>query len=448
MVRVSFSDLYETLGLCLVDDRSTLLLYSLLHGNPSFLEYCLVRQDLDTVMLPLMEMLYNAPGRTPNQIYILLIILLILSQDASFNANIHKLVVRGDIPWYKERMLRDTTLGSLLVVLLIRTVKYNLSKLRDVYLHTNCLAALANMAPHCQDTTAYASQRLVSLFDMLAKKYTRLADAAAAAGVDVYAPGAEGGVPSGGSAAEGVTEGAAGGDGGVDGGGGGGAGAGVGVAEMHIFGDFLRIVLEVINSTLTYALPKNPEVVYALLHRQELFEPFARHPRFSELVLNIKNVLTYFNRAMALEEEDKDDAGGRGSSGGATRGGVDAVYAAPAAAQQWTTERVMAVITAAAAKFRAESHVRVFQELRFTYEEEANPEEFFVPYVWSLVCAHSGVPWDPASIALLPAGDVAGMTGGGGGGGGGGDPLTPRQSFDATHASSAAGAPQRLDHTV
>jgi hypothetical protein len=33
-----------------------------------------------------------------------------------------------------------------LVVLLIRTVKYNLSKLRDVYLHTNCLASLANMA--------------------------------------------------------------------------------------------------------------------------------------------------------------------------------------------------------------------------------------------------------------------------------------------------------------
>jgi hypothetical protein len=57
------------------------------------------------------------------------------------------------------------------VVILIRTVKYNLSKLRDVYLHTNCLAALANMAPHVQQLNAYASQRLVSLFDMLARKY-------------------------------------------------------------------------------------------------------------------------------------------------------------------------------------------------------------------------------------------------------------------------------------
>lgn len=33
VIRVSYSDLYETLGLCLVDDRSTLLLYSLLHGG-------------------------------------------------------------------------------------------------------------------------------------------------------------------------------------------------------------------------------------------------------------------------------------------------------------------------------------------------------------------------------------------------------------------------------
>lgn len=29
-----------------------------------------------------------------------------------------------------------------------RTAHYNLAKLRDVYLHTNTLAALANLAPH------------------------------------------------------------------------------------------------------------------------------------------------------------------------------------------------------------------------------------------------------------------------------------------------------------
>ena len=109
----------------------------------------------------------------------LLIILLILSQDASFNVCIHKLVrnimtvleifsyhyyfsclkeyacqclryidthvsnawllmhqVLPSVPWYKERLLTQTTLGSLMVVILIRTVNYNLSKLR-VGLKTN-----------------------------------------------------------------------------------------------------------------------------------------------------------------------------------------------------------------------------------------------------------------------------------------------------------------------
>jgi hypothetical protein len=30
--------------------------------------------------------------------------------------------------------------------------------------------------------------------------------------------------------------------------------------ELHIYTDFLRIVLEIINAILTYALPRNPEV--------------------------------------------------------------------------------------------------------------------------------------------------------------------------------------------
>ena len=60
--------------------------------------------------------------------------------------------------------------GSLLVVLLLRTAHYNLAKLRDVYLHTNTLAALANLAPHAQGLSSHAAQRLVSLFDMLARR--------------------------------------------------------------------------------------------------------------------------------------------------------------------------------------------------------------------------------------------------------------------------------------
>ncbi|XP_076903061.1 uncharacterized protein LOC143558012 isoform X3 [Bidens hawaiensis] len=175
LVRLSFAHLFDTLGMCLADETTLLLLYALVHGNLVFLEYVLVRTDIDTLLMPLLETLYDASRRTSNQIYMVLIILLILSQDSSFNASIHKLILPS-VPWYQERLLNQTSLGSLMVIILIRTVKYNMSKMRDVYLHTNCLAALANMAPHVHRLSSYAAQRLVSLFDMLSRKYAKLAE--------------------------------------------------------------------------------------------------------------------------------------------------------------------------------------------------------------------------------------------------------------------------------
>ncbi|XP_040250606.2 uncharacterized protein [Aegilops tauschii subsp. strangulata] len=137
VVRLSFASLFDALGTCLKDESSVLLLYSLVHGNCDFQEYVLVRTDLDSLLMPIFEMLYDASRKTSNQIYMLLITLLILSQDSTFNASVHKL---------------------------------------DVYLHTNCLVILAIMGPHAHRLSAYASRRLVSLFDMLPRKYAKLAE--------------------------------------------------------------------------------------------------------------------------------------------------------------------------------------------------------------------------------------------------------------------------------
>lgn len=45
---------------------------------------------------------------------------------------------------------------------------------KDKYLHTNCLAALANMSAQFTALHPYVSQRLLSLFETLAKKHARL----------------------------------------------------------------------------------------------------------------------------------------------------------------------------------------------------------------------------------------------------------------------------------
>ncbi|KAI4317895.1 hypothetical protein L6164_025724 [Bauhinia variegata] len=342
-VKLPFALLFDTLGLCLADETAVLLLYSLLQGNSAFLEYVLVRTDVDTLLMPILEALYNASTRTANQIYMLLIILLILSQDSSFNASIHKLILPG-VPWYKERLLHQGSLGSLMVIILIRTVQYNLSKLRDVYLHTTCLATLANMAPHVHRLSAYASQRLVSLFDMLSRKYNKLAELR-----DNKLQIAKGSLIEGNSLVEDMS------------------------TELQIYTDFLRLVLEILNAILTYALPRNPEVVYAIMHRQEVFQPFRNHPRFNELLENIYTVLDFFNSRMDAQRVDGD----------------------------WSVDEVLQVIIVNCRSWRGEG-MKMFTQLRFTYEQESHPEEFFIPYVWQLVLSRCGFTFNPEAINLFP----------------------------------------------
>lgn len=43
-----------------------------------------------------------------------------------------------------------------------------------------------------------------------------------------------------------------------------------------------------------------------------------------------------------------------------------------------------------------------FPELKFKYVEEEQPEEFFIPYVWSLVYSSAaGLYWSPQDIQLF-----------------------------------------------
>ncbi|KAK6130247.1 hypothetical protein DH2020_036057 [Rehmannia glutinosa] len=216
LIRLPFASLFDTLGMCLANETSVLLLYSLVHGNSDFLEYVLVRTDLDTLLMPMLETLYNAPSRTSNHIYMVLVIFLILSQDSSFNASVHKL---------------------------------------DVYLHTNCLATLANMAPHVHRLSSYASQQLVSLFDMLSRKYNKLAE------IKNEKMNVENGDPRGDS-----------------------------LPEDPVISPFLDY--------------EQLQVVYSIIHRQEVFLPFKNHPRFSELLENIYTVLDFFNSRIDAQKVD------------------------------------------------------------------------------------------------------------------------------------------------
>ena len=336
VAKVSFTELYETFGRALTNDISVLLFYSCILGASDFCEYCLNNDNVEVVVMPLLEMLYQASARTQNQIYMILIVLLIMSQGEIFNANVHKIQIPQQISWYKERILTKTTLGSLIIIVLTRTVRFNMAKLRDVYLHTNCFAALANMAPHFRDVSAYAAQRLVSIFELIAKKYLRFAQ--------LHADGM--------NAKEDGT-------------------------DMHVYADFLRILLELFNAALSQnVLVHNPELIYALLHREETLKPFEKHARFKELLENINVVLVHFNEEIDRKQRER---------------GLNS----------FSIPDLTAIITIAAKSY-SKPPLHDFHELKFAYEEEERPEDFFTPYVQSLCLEFSGILWNPNAIALLP----------------------------------------------
>lgn len=171
--KIDFGGLYGTLCRITHLDQTTLLLYLLLHRNERFYKFVMAQPNLQELVIPILQILYNAPDSSSHHIYMSLIVLLILSEDDGFNKSVHQIMLKN-IQWYTERSISEISLGGLLILVIIRTVQYNMLKVRDKYLHTNCLACLANMSSQFRYLHQYVSQRLVSLFETLAKKHGRL----------------------------------------------------------------------------------------------------------------------------------------------------------------------------------------------------------------------------------------------------------------------------------
>nr|XP_045601429.1 dymeclin-like isoform X3 [Procambarus clarkii] len=269
--KLEFATLYKTLYIHLHDDQTTLLLYLLLHKNEDFRTYVLSRTDMESLILPILHTLYHAPDSTSHHIYMSLIILLILSEDDSFNKTIHDIPLKN-ITWYTERLISDISLGGLLILVVIRTITYNMTKMR--------------------------------------------------------------------------------------------------LSDVSVLEEVLRMVLEILNSVLTHQLAHNHNLVYTLLYKRHLFHPFSTHPNFQDVTQNIETVLSYL---MGRLETTKRDPG---------------------------VQDVQEVIQQGVLHL-PKDRLKKFPELKFKYVEENEPEEFFIPYVWTLVYHKSGLYWNPKCICMF-----------------------------------------------
>ncbi|XP_051057947.1 dymeclin [Phodopus roborovskii] len=336
--QINFNSLYTALCEQQASDQATLLLYTLLHQNSNVRTYMLARTDMENLVLPILEILYHVEERNSHHVYMALIILLILTEDDGFNRSIHEVILKN-ITWYSERVLTEISLGSLLILVVIRTIQYNMTRTRDKYLHTNCLAALANMSAQFRSLHQYAAQRIISLFSLLSKKHNKALEQATQS---LRGPlsSSDGPLPD-------------------------------YAQDLSVIEEVIRMMLEIINSCLTNSLHHNPNLVYALLYKRDLFEQFRTHPSFQDIMQNIDLVISFFSSRLLQ------------------------------AGAELSVERVLEIIKQGVVAL-PKDRLKKFPELKFKYVEEEQPEEFFIPYVWSLVYNSAvGLYWNPQDIQLF-----------------------------------------------
>ncbi|KAJ3397381.1 hypothetical protein HDU92_008372 [Lobulomyces angularis] len=330
ILRISFRGIYYIICQNIHSEEISLLLYLLLLQNHSFRTYILSRTDPEGLLLPVLKTIYESIEAKTNysHMYILLIIVLLLSQDEVYTETIQKIMIPAP-SWYVERVVKNISLGGITCLVLIRTIQSNLSFHRDIYFHTNCLAALANVSLKISNMSALVAQRFINLFEGVSKRYLKFLSR---------------------SNLEGNSEGS---------------------VDLIVYGDIVALVLEIVNSILTHSLQHNPQLIYAILHKKEMFVQFRLHSRFGDFVENIDMVITYFHSKL-FDEEHK---------------------ILP------STEEVLESI-AQHSKVWNNQNFKVFQDLKFQYEEEKEYELFFLPYVWSLVYKHSLIYWDETKTKL------------------------------------------------
>jgi hypothetical protein len=149
--------------------------------------------------------------------------------------------------------------------------------MRDKYLHTNCLAALANMSSKFQNLHPYVCQRINSLFNLLAKKRTKVITQIneEQAKIETEAEVEEKRESSGQDLLQ----------------------------DLAIIEELMRMVLEIINSCLTNNLHHNSNLIYSILYHKNIYLQFRDHPTFQDVIQNIDTIISSFSHEIENVED-------------------------------------------------------------------------------------------------------------------------------------------------
>ncbi|VDM49515.1 unnamed protein product [Toxocara canis] len=356
--RLDYSALYDRLCATVDQQPPMLLLYLLLHTNCGFRNYVLSRINLENLVVPVLRVLHDGAPQSgslniasnSHHVYLALIVVLILSEDDFFCKIVHETMIK-DTSWYQaERPLGEVSLGGLIILVFVRTIQTNtlktrsgiaevLTELQDRYLHTNCLAALANMSSSFKQLSSAVCQKLIGLLELFMKRHAKLIEhMRVSAEYDLEHEKQSHNYHQ----------------------------------DITALEEGIRTLLEICNSCLTSNLRNNPHFIYTILYKRQLFDGFQNHPMFQDLIWNISLVINHFaSRIKAIE---------KGASVSTVLETIEK------GALQWPSDRL-----------------KKFPELKFKYVEDDNTVEFFVPYVWRLIFQLSTMYWDGTRVKLFNA---------------------------------------------
>lgn len=451
-IKIDFHDLYETICKYLNNDQVALLLYLLLHRNRIFRPYILTTAsaELDRLLLPLLKILYLSIERGSHHVYMVLIIFIILSEETTFNEAIHKITVRG-IPWYKDRVLNEISLGSLTALIIIRSFQFNTFRIKDKFLHTNLFATLANLSNHIHNLHPYVCQRLVDLLERLSKRYlmatrpandpsdldhnvpsstlemlntnnplaralatdTHRQDIQDASSIELdstvstsyknsclniqngtssaininipeeqqddkslnnntvlpaidshdqaYPSSEKSGQQSPSSSTTDHIN----------------ISMDDAKQDINLIEDVIRMILEVINNSLATKLKSNPDLIYTLLYKRKVFNNLlSGHQSFYNMVINVERILTFFyNKIEAFD-------------------------------RSLSVEEIKDLIQTTSKDWNYDHDRDPNARLLFHYVEDEQPEEFFIPYIWTRIYYSSGIVWNSKRIVLFNPEDL------------------------------------------
>ncbi|KAK4473580.1 hypothetical protein MN116_002604 [Schistosoma mekongi] len=353
--QINFTAICDTAASTLSQDSSPLLLYLLVHRNTNFHSFIMQDRGYEKLLPPLLNILYKSQSHNSHLVYMALILLLIFTENEQFGRDIHTTDIKW-VQWSPNRRLSNVSYGSLIVLVLCRTIQYHLNQLKDKYLHVNILATLANLSPRITKLHPHACDTLVNLLQLLIKRHNKTVDVLRKMSDDNQSQSVAeitkllSNMPLVPSNTEKEM-----------------------VQELTLLEEVIRMLLEIINSILTHTMVSNPDLIYSLLYKKDSFAPLRSHPSFQNVLQNIDIVLTHFSKKIECE----------------------------LGPQPTQPQDVMQVIIKHIGNTQRSCNLKKFPDLKFKYVEEESPDEFFIPYVWSVVRRQSGIHFKSESLLLF-----------------------------------------------